>query len=31
VVHRIDIGDDPAVTILGIYHGAQARPGQETG
>jgi plasmid stabilization system protein ParE len=28
VVHRIDGGDDPAVTILGIYHGAQLRPGQ---
>jgi hypothetical protein len=29
VVHRIETGDDPAVTILGIYHGAQVRPGQE--
>jgi plasmid stabilization system protein ParE len=28
VVHRIDSGD-AAVTILGIYHGAQVRPGQE--
>ena len=30
VVHRIESGEDPAVTILGIYHGAQLRPGQET-
>jgi len=30
VVHRIETSDDPAVTILGIYHGAQLRPGQET-
>jgi plasmid stabilization system protein ParE len=29
VVHRIESGDDAAVTILGIYHGAQVRPGQE--
>jgi toxin ParE1/3/4 len=29
VVHRIETGDDPAVTILGVYHGAQMRPGQE--
>jgi toxin ParE1/3/4 len=29
VVHRIETGNDPAVTILGIYHGAQVRPGQE--
>jgi plasmid stabilization system protein ParE len=28
VVHRIDTRDD-MVTILGIYHGAQMRPGQE--
>jgi toxin ParE1/3/4 len=30
VVHRIETGADPAVTILGVYHGAQMRPGQET-
>ena len=29
VVHRIETGDDPGVTILGIYHGAQVRSGQE--
>ena len=29
VVHRIETGDDPAGTILGVYHGAQMRPGQE--
>ena len=28
VVYRIDAGDD-AVTILGVYHAAQVRPGQE--
>ncbi len=28
VVHRIETGDEPAVTILGVYHGAQMRPGQ---
>jgi hypothetical protein len=30
VVHRIEAGDEPAVAILGVYHGAQLRPGQET-
>lgn len=29
VVHQIDIGEDEAVVILGVYHGAQLRPGQE--
>ncbi|MEA2994389.1 MAG: hypothetical protein QOD40_3309 [Alphaproteobacteria bacterium] len=29
VVHRIETGDDEAVVILGIYHGAQLRPGQD--
>jgi addiction module RelE/StbE family toxin len=29
VVYRIETGADAAVTILGIYHGAQLRPGQE--
>jgi toxin ParE1/3/4 len=28
VVHRIDTAE-AAVTVLGIYHGAQVRPGQE--
>lgn len=28
VVHRID-GHDEAVTVLGVYHGAQVRPGQQ--
>jgi toxin ParE1/3/4 len=30
VVYRIESDDDRVVTILGIYHGAQLRPGQET-
>lgn len=28
VVHRIETGEDADVTILGVYHGAQVRPGQ---
>jgi toxin ParE1/3/4 len=28
VVHCID-GHDEAVTVLGVYHGAQVRPGQQ--
>ena len=29
IVHRIETGDDEAVVILGVYHGAQLRPGQD--
>jgi len=29
VVHRIETGDEDVITILGVYHGAQIRPGQE--
>jgi toxin ParE1/3/4 len=29
VVHRIESGDEEALVILGIYHGAQLRPGQK--
>jgi toxin ParE1/3/4 len=28
VVHRVEPGDQDTLTILGIYHGAQLRPGQ---
>jgi len=28
VVYRIESGDEDAVVILGVYHGAQRRPGQ---
>jgi toxin ParE1/3/4 len=28
VVHRIKSGDEETLVILGIYHGAQLRPGQ---
>jgi plasmid stabilization system protein ParE len=31
IVHRIGAGDEQAVIILGIYHGAQLRPGQDIG
>lgn len=30
VVHRVETGEEDAVVILGVYHGAQLRPGQET-
>ena len=30
VVYRVEMGEDEAVAILGVYHGAQLRPGQET-
>jgi addiction module RelE/StbE family toxin len=29
VVHRIDHRDEDTLVILGVYHGAQLRPGQE--
>jgi toxin ParE1/3/4 len=29
VVYRIDIAEQETVVILGVYHGAQLRPGQE--
>jgi toxin ParE1/3/4 len=29
IVHRIEPNDQSTLTILGIYHGAQLRPGQE--
>jgi len=29
VVHRIETGDEDTLVILGVYHGAQLRPGQE--
>jgi addiction module RelE/StbE family toxin len=29
IVHRIESNDPDTLTILGIYHGAQLRPGQE--
>jgi plasmid stabilization system protein ParE len=29
VVHRRDIRDEDTLVILGVYHGAQLRPGQE--
>ncbi|HWN49895.1 MAG TPA: type II toxin-antitoxin system RelE/ParE family toxin [Xanthobacteraceae bacterium] len=28
IVHRIEIGNEDTLVILGIYHGAQRRPGQ---
>ena len=28
VAYRIDTGDEETIVILGIYHGAQRRPGQ---
>jgi hypothetical protein len=28
-IHRIESGDQDSLVILGIYHGAQLRPGQE--
>jgi hypothetical protein len=28
VVYRLKVGDEGALEILGIYHGAQLRPGQ---
>lgn len=28
IVYRIESGDEEALAILGIYHGAQRRPGQ---
>jgi toxin ParE1/3/4 len=31
VVHRIEIRDQDSLVILGVYHGAQLRPGQEHG
>ena len=31
VVHRVNRGEPGAVVILGVYHGAQLRPGQEMG
>jgi plasmid stabilization system protein ParE len=30
VVHRINADDPDTLVILGIYHGAQLRPGQES-
>jgi toxin ParE1/3/4 len=29
VVYRVDIAEQETVVILGVYHGAQLRPGQE--
>jgi plasmid stabilization system protein ParE len=29
VVYRAERGREPAVAILGVYHGAQLRPGQQ--
>jgi addiction module RelE/StbE family toxin len=29
VVHRVETGEEDTVVILGVYHGAQLRPGQE--
>jgi toxin ParE1/3/4 len=29
VVHRLETGDDDTLVILGVYHGAQLRPGQQ--
>jgi toxin ParE1/3/4 len=29
IVHRIENGDEDTLVILGIYHGAQLRPGQK--
>jgi toxin ParE1/3/4 len=29
VVYRIEIHDEDTLVILGVYHGAQRRPGQE--
>jgi toxin ParE1/3/4 len=29
VVHRIEVRDMDTLVILGVYHGAQMRPGQE--
>jgi toxin ParE1/3/4 len=31
VVHRIETPDEDMLVILGVYHGAQLRPGQERG
>lgn len=31
VVHRIDHRDEDILVILGVYHGAQLRPGQKHG
>ena len=31
VVHRVNRGEPGEVVILGVYHGAQLRPGQEMG
>lgn len=28
VVHRVETGENEAIVILGVYHGAQLRPGQ---
>ena len=30
IVHRIEAGDEDTLVILGVYHGAQLRPGQES-
>lgn len=30
IVYRIENGDEDTLVILGIYHGAQLRPGQES-
>ncbi len=29
VVYRLELADPNTVTILGVYHGAQLRPGQQ--
>jgi addiction module RelE/StbE family toxin len=29
VVYRVDIAEQETVVLLGVYHGAQLRPGQE--
>ena len=29
VVYRVDVAEQETVVVLGVYHGAQLRPGQE--
>ena len=29
IVYRIESGEEEVLVILGVYHGAQLRPGQE--
>ncbi len=29
IVHRVETGDEDTLVILGVYHGAQLRPGQK--